>query len=132
VTRLGLFQGEDTVASLLYDIEAKLTPLAKVPQIEVVSGYITKMPTATNPVDVGKPAKITMTVRVLNDADEPIVVRVFVHDGTKWVTLPFVATAPANSPQTMTIEFVAPTGKFYFAVGSARFQGYMYIAVTKP
>jgi hypothetical protein len=129
--KLGTFTGTDTVASLLYDIKASVSAI-NMEQFHAGT-YTTTAPTLTNPVNLTKSSKVTLTVRATDDATTGFKVNVYIYDGTAWQLLSFNVPGSAHVDSSATVEFTTGTdGKFYFTVTGATFKAFIYSAESAP
>jgi len=95
--------------------------------------YTTTAPTSTNPVNLGKSSKVTLTVRATDDTTAGFKVNVYIYDGTAWQLLSFNVPGSASTDCSATVEFTTGTdGRFYFAVTGATFTAFIYSAESAP
>ncbi len=95
--------------------------------------YNTTAPTSTNPVNLGKSSKVTLTVRAIDDATAGFKVNVYIYDGTTWQPLSFNVLGSANADCAATVEFTTGTdGRFYFEITGATFTAFIYSAESAP
>jgi hypothetical protein len=102
--------------------------------IQFTSGtYSTTLPTSSKPVNLGKPSKVTLTVRVTDDGSAGFIIKVYIYDGTAWQPLVFSVSDIASADSAATVEFTTGAdGRFYFEVGGAYFTAYIYSAESAP
>jgi hypothetical protein len=133
--KLGTFTGEDTVASLLHEINGKLDELGMVNPVQFSAGsYSTTKPTSANPVNLEKSSKVTLTVRVRDDMSAGFRVTVYIQNGaSSWQPLTFIASGASYTDCATTVEFTTgANGKFYFDVTGATFTAFIYSAESAP
>jgi len=123
----------DIVTKNLADVVTSIwTGKDKVVQF-TASTYSTTAPTSTAPVNLGKSSKVTLTVRVTDDATAGFTISAYIYDGTAWQSLAFSVPGIANTDCAATVEFTTGAdGRFYFAVTDATFAAYIYSAEGAP
>ena len=132
---LGEFGEGETVAGLLHEIKGKLDQLSIVNPVQFSAGsYSTAKPTSTNPVNLEKSSKVTLTVRVRDDMSAGFRVTVYIQNGaSSWQPLTFIASGASYTDCATTVEFTTgANGKFYFDVTGATFTAYIYSAESAP
>jgi hypothetical protein len=95
--------------------------------------YSTTAPTSTNPVNLAKSSKVTLTVRATDDATASFKVNVYIYDGTAWQPLSFSVPGIASADCAATVEFTTGAdGTFYFETTGATFTAFIYSAESAP
>jgi hypothetical protein len=95
--------------------------------------YSTTTPTSTDPVNLAKSSKVTLTVRATDDTTAGFKVDVYIYDGTAWRPLSFSVLGSASADCAATVEFTTGTdGRFYFETTGATFTAFIYSAESAP
>jgi hypothetical protein len=95
--------------------------------------YSTTAPTSTDPVNLAKSSKVTLTVRAADDTTAGFQIKVYIYDGTTWQPLSFSVLGSASADCAATVEFTTGSdGRFYFETAGATFTAFIYSAESAP